>query len=128
MKKMVIYSPDVARSPSPHSHAVTAAGLVFVSGCAGYDNELKLALGDFSAQFRQALANLDAILTTAGSSRRDVVKVTIYLDSRSDFEAMNSIYREFFGSDPDIWPARTTIEARLPRKDFLVEVECVAVA
>ena len=24
------------------------------------------------------------------------------------------------------WPARTTVEARLPRKDFLLEIECVA--
>ncbi|MGQ3226977.1 MAG: RidA family protein [Hydrogenophaga sp.] len=39
---------------------------------------------------------------------------------------MNEIYREFFGNDPQTWPARTTVEARLPRKDFLLEIECVA--
>ena len=32
----------------------------------------------------------------------------------------------FFGNDPQTWPARTTVEARLPRKDFLLEIECVA--
>jgi len=39
---------------------------------------------------------------------------------------MNEVYREFFGNVPMQWPARTTVEARLPRKDFLLEIECVA--
>ena len=30
--------------------------------------------------------------------------------------------------DPAQWPARTTVEARLPRKEFLLEIECVALA
>lgn len=42
------------------------------------------------------------------------------------FEQMNTIDREFFGNDPQQWPARTTVEARLPRGEFLLEIECVA--
>ena len=44
------------------------------------------------------------------------------------FDEMNEIYKEFFGSDQSGWPARTTVEARLPRKDFLLEIDCVAEA
>ncbi|MET4577607.1 RidA family protein [Ottowia thiooxydans] len=128
MLKESIYAPGLARSKSPHAHAVKAAGLVFVSGCAGYDAQLQLALGDFGGQFRQALANVNEILAAAGSSIAKAVKVTVYLDRRADFEEMNAIYKEIFGTDPQSWPARTTVEARLPRKDFLVEVECVAIA
>jgi enamine deaminase RidA (YjgF/YER057c/UK114 family) len=75
---------------------------------------------------RQAMTNLKNILEEAGSSLEGVVKVNIFLDRRADFDEMNEIYREFFGTDPETWPARTTVEARLPRKDFLLEIECVA--
>jgi 2-iminobutanoate/2-iminopropanoate deaminase len=52
--------------------------------------------------------------------------VNIYLDRRADFDEMNEIYKEFFGYEQSQWPARTTVEARLPRKDFLLEIDCVA--
>ena len=57
-----------------------------------------------------------------------IAKVNIYLDRRADFDEMNEIYKEFFGKDQLGWPARTTVEARLPRKDFLLEIDCVAEA
>lgn len=127
MNKQVIYSPRMPRSGSPHCHAVVAGGLVFVSGIPGFDADRRVATGDFAAQMRQALVNVRNILEDAGSSLANVAKVNIYLDNRADFEQMNAIYGEFFGEDPDNWPARTTVEARLPREEFLLEIECVAV-
>lgn len=126
MPKEVIYSPKVTRTKAPHAHAVKTGNLVFVSGCPPYFGEMQLAKGDFPAQMRQALTNVQNILEEAGSSLAQVVKVNIFLDRRADFDEMNEVYRDFFGNDPATWPARTTVEARLPRKDFLVEVECVA--
>jgi reactive intermediate/imine deaminase len=126
MPKQVIYSPKVPRATSPHCHAVKTGNLVFVSGCPPYFGELELAKGDFTAQMHQVMKNLQNILIEAGSSLEQVVKVNVFLDRRADFEEMNKIYREYFGNDPATWPARTTVEARLPRKDFLLEIECVA--
>ncbi|MGB3072336.1 MAG: RidA family protein [Ottowia sp.] len=126
MTKQVIYSPRVTRTKAPHAHAVKTGNLVFVSGCPAYYGEMQLAKGDFSAQMRQCMTNLQNILEDAGSSLAQVVKVNVFLDRRADFDEMNEIYREFFGNDPATWPARTTVEARLPRKDFLLEIECVA--
>jgi reactive intermediate/imine deaminase len=126
MNKTVLYSPHVPRSTSPHSHAVRVGNLVFVSGIPGFDAERRVARGDFAAQMRQCLVNIGHILVEAGATYADVAKVNVFLDQRADFEAMNSIYREFFGNDPATWPARTTVEARLPREDFLLEIECVA--
>ena len=68
------------------------------------------------------------LLEYAGSSIDKIAKVNVYLDRRADFDEMNEIYKEFFGSDQSGWPARTTVEARLPRKDFLLEIDCVAEA
>jgi enamine deaminase RidA (YjgF/YER057c/UK114 family) len=75
---------------------------------------------------RQALKHIKATLEYAGTGVDKIAKVNIYLDRRADFDEMNEIYQEFFGRDSSSWPARTTVEARLPRKDFLLEIDCVA--
>ena len=99
-----------------------------MSGFPGYDEKVQVAKGDFATQMRQALKNVISTLEYAGSSIDKIGKVNIYLDRRADVEELNEIYREFFGNDPSQWPARTTVEARLPRKEFLIEIDCVAEA
>jgi 2-iminobutanoate/2-iminopropanoate deaminase len=126
MARTVIYSPKLPRSKAPHSHAVKIGNLVFVSGWPAYDANLQMAKGDFAAQMRQCLNNVKDTLEAAGSSLDKIAKVNIYLDRRGDIDEMNEIYREFFGNDPMQWPARTTVEARLPRREFLLEIDCVA--
>ena len=49
---------------------------------------------------RQALKNLSAVLGSAGSSLRNVVKVNIFLTTMDDFAAMNEAYDEFFTWEP----------------------------
>jgi 2-iminobutanoate/2-iminopropanoate deaminase len=126
--RTIFNNPALPRSKSPHSNAVRIGGLIFVSGFPGYDDNVQVAKGDFAAQMRQALKHVKATLEYAGSSIEKIGKVNIYLDRRADFDELNEIYKEFFGSDPSQWPARTTVEARLPRKDFLLEIDCVAEA
>jgi 2-iminobutanoate/2-iminopropanoate deaminase len=128
MARTVFNRPDLPRSNYPISNAVKIGNLIFVSGFPGYDENLQVAKGDFAGQMRQALKNLIATLEYAGSSIDKIGKVNIYLDRRADMDELNDIYREFFGNDPSQWPARTTVEARLPRKEFLIEIDCVAEA
>jgi enamine deaminase RidA (YjgF/YER057c/UK114 family) len=105
---------------------VRVGNLIFVSGFPGYDENVQVPKGDFAAQMRLALKNVKATLEYAGSSLEKVAKVNVYLDRRADFDELNEIYKEFFGNEPSQWPARTTVEARLPRKDFLLEIDCIA--
>jgi 2-iminobutanoate/2-iminopropanoate deaminase len=128
MARTVFNRPDLPRSNYPISNAVRIGNLIFVSGFPGYDENVQVAKGDFAAQMRQALKNLIATLEYAGSSIDKIGKVNIYLDRRADIDELNEIYREFFGNDPSQWPARTTVEARLPRREFLIEIDCVAEA
>ena len=128
MARTIINNPALPRSNSPHSNAVNVGGLIFVSGFPGYDAEVQVPKGDFAQQMRLALQHIKATLEYAGSSIDKIAKVNIYLDRRADFDEMNEIYKEFFGKDQLGWPARTTVEARLPRKDFLLEIDCVAEA
>ena len=79
---------------------------------------------DVTAQTKQVLENLGAVLSGAQVSFDQVVKTTIFLKSMADFPKVNEVYATFFKG---VTPARSTIEvARLP-KDVLVEIEAIAV-
>jgi 2-iminobutanoate/2-iminopropanoate deaminase len=72
----------------------------------------------------QVMHGLTALLEAAGSSLDKVVKVNVFLARIRDFPEMNEIYRTYFKEGS--YPARTTIEATMTNKDFLLEIECVA--
>ena len=117
MARTIINNPALPRSKSPHSNAVKVGNLIFVSGFPGYDENVKIPQGDFAQQMRHALQHIKATLEYAGSWIDKIAKVNVYLDRRADFDEMNEIYKEFFGSDQSGWPARTTVEAR-PAQGF----------
>ncbi|WP_346623286.1 RidA family protein [Blastococcus montanus] len=62
-----------------HGTVVPALGLVFTGGQVAWDATGRPVGADLAAQFRQTWANLDAVLEAAGTSRRHVVKETIFL-------------------------------------------------
>ena len=124
MTKQVIMSDRLGKSRVPLSHAVKTGNLVFVSGITPFDSEYRVAKDDFPAQMRQTMENMKAVLEEAGSSLDKVAKVNVILTRTADFQAMNEIYRTYFKEGH--YPARTTIEAKLAGKDFLLEIECVA--
>jgi enamine deaminase RidA (YjgF/YER057c/UK114 family) len=107
------------------SLAVRAGDLLFVSGAGPFDENWQIAKGDFPAQMRAVLADLDRTLARAGTDRSRIVKVNVLLTREEDIPAMNRIYAEWFGAPP--YPARTTAVVKaLPVADFLLEIECVA--
>ena len=109
---------------APYSQAITANGLVFVSGQLGlHPGESTMVDGGITPQTEQVFANLRAILEEAGSSLDQLVKTTVYLQNLDDFGAMNDVYSKYVGNTP---PARATVEvAKLP-SGSLVEIEAIA--
>ena len=98
---------------------------VFLSGMAAIDPATgEPAHGTVAAETRQILTNMGELLEAAGSSLAKVVKVNVLIYSMLEYENMNSVYREFFPTDP---PARTVCGARLIG-GHKVEIECVALA
>jgi 2-iminobutanoate/2-iminopropanoate deaminase len=110
----------------PYSQAIKANGFIFVSGQTAFDPASgKATEGETAKQTERTLENVKAILQAAGSSLDRVVKVGVFLKDMNDFTAMNEVYALYFPANP---PARTTVEvARLPR-DFLVEMDVIALA
>jgi 2-iminobutanoate/2-iminopropanoate deaminase len=110
----------------PYSQSVAAHGLLFIAGQMGIDPKTgKLAEGGVEAEARQALDNLKAISSAAGSTMADILKTTIFLLDFDDFAKVNAIYATYFDGAP---PARSTVEVgRLPM-GAKVEIEAVSLA
>jgi 2-iminobutanoate/2-iminopropanoate deaminase len=105
------------------SGAIVANGFVFTSGMLAIDPATgELAGDDITTQTQQVLANLEAVLTEAGSAMDNVVKATCFLASLDDFQAFNEVYRQAFTSEP---PA--TVEVAALALGALVEIDFVAV-
>ncbi|MBE9016895.1 reactive intermediate/imine deaminase [Chroococcidiopsis sp. CCALA 051] len=119
---------DAAPAPvGPYNQAIAASGqMVFVAGQIPLDPQSGeiIGTGDVTAQTKQVMANLEAILAAAGAKFQDVVKTTVFLKDMNDFAAMNAVYAQHF--DEANAPARACVQvSRLP-KDVLVEIECIA--
>ncbi len=117
--------PEQAPKPlGPYSHGIRSGRWVFTSGTIGNDPASgKLAPGGVQAETRQALLNLSGTLRAGGTSLSRVIKTTVFLTDLGQFGAMNSVYAEFFSSDP---PARSTIQVVALPGGAQVEIEAVA--
>jgi len=123
MVNQAVVSEKLPKSDLPFSHGFRGGNLVFTSGQVGTDPKTGAILEGIEAQTRQALENVEAVLEAAGCSRKDVVKVTVFLADMRDYNAMNKVYGGFF-SKP--YPARSTVEARLANQNMRVEIEAIA--
>ena len=109
----------------PYSQAVQAGDTVYVSGQLPIDPATGAFPGeDITAQTRQSLSNIQAILTEAGMAMTDVVKTTVLLADIADFAAMNEVYATFFSAP---YPARAAFQVAALPKGAKVEIEAVAV-
>jgi 2-iminobutanoate/2-iminopropanoate deaminase len=120
---------DQAPAPvGPYNQAIAATGqMVFVAGQIALDPKTGLIVGeaDVAQQTEQVIANLTAILQSAGATLQDVVKTTVFLADMNDFAVVNAVYAKYF--EEATAPARACVEvARLP-KDVRVEIDCIAV-
>jgi len=121
----LIHTDRAPAAVGPYSQATKANGQVFVSGQLGIiPGEGKLAEG-FKAQTRQALENLKAILTAAGSSLDKVLAVEVFVMDMGRFADLNAIYAEYFSAHK---PARAAIQVAGLPLGGLVEIKCVALA
>lgn len=111
---------------APYSQAISAGGLVFVSGQLSLRLDHAEIVGDSIAeQTEQVFANLRAILEAAGSGLDRLVKTTVYLTDLGDFGGMNEVYARHVGDTP---PARATIEVAALPSGAKVEIEAIALA
>jgi len=122
MRKQAIIPPG-AHTAGPYSPAIRAGDFLFVSGQIPLEEHGELVPGGIEEQTKRCLENLRAVLSAAGASFSDLVKVTIYLTDMGDFAAVNRVYGEYFDLAP---PARACIQVGALPKGARIEVEAIA--
>lgn len=119
---------ETAKAPAaigPYSQAIISGKTLFISGQLPIDPATgEFAGQDIISQTTQVLKNLDAILQTAGTSKENILKTTIFITDISQFPKVNDVYQNFMAGT--VFPARSTIEVSALPKGALIEIELIA--
>ena len=111
----------------PYVQGVDLGSMIITSGQIPVDPKTGSVPEDVSAQARQSLNNVKAIVEAAGLTVGDIVKTTVFVKDLNDFATVNATYEAFFTEHNATFPARSCVEvARLP-KDVKIEIEAIAV-
>jgi enamine deaminase RidA (YjgF/YER057c/UK114 family) len=79
---------------------------------------------DVKGQTKQILDKIDALLAEAGTDKRKLLTVQIWLSDMRFFPEMNSVWDQWVVKDSA--PARATVESRLATPQHLVEIGGIA--
>jgi enamine deaminase RidA (YjgF/YER057c/UK114 family) len=123
MKRVLISSGSTFENEIGYSRAVVQGDWIFVSGTTGFDYATMTISDDLVVQTEQCLRNIAAALEQAGSSMRDVVRVTYVLPDGSEFPKCWPVLKAHFG---DVRPAAMMISAGLADPRMKIEIEVTA--
>ena len=123
MTRRLISSGSSFEQDIGYSRAVVDGDWVFVSGTTGFDYRTMTIAPDIVEQTEQCLQNIESALREAGSSLKDVVRVTYILPDPGLFERCWPVLRRYFG---DVRPAATMIAAGLADPRIKIEIEVTA--
>lgn len=121
--RRLISSGSTFESEMSYSRAVVQGDWIFVSGTTGFDYSTMTIADDVVDQAEQCLRNVAAALEQAGSSLRDVVRVTYVLPDAADFPSCWPVLRRHLG---DVRPAAMMIAAGLADPRMKIEIEVTA--
>lgn len=79
---------------------------------------------DIAGQTRQVLASIDALLTRAGTDKSRILMCQIFIADLAEFDAMNAVWDAWVV--PGHAPPRATVQARLARAEWKVEIVVTA--
>jgi 2-iminobutanoate/2-iminopropanoate deaminase len=126
LERVAVSTPLAPAKLGITSQVVRAGDFVFTAGVMPLEPEkLSLPPGGIAAETHQAMRNLRALLTAAGSSMDRLVQVTVYLRDWADFAEMNAVYVSHL-SPP--YPARACVEVNHIGDDAALEIVAIALA
>src|SRR3989442_5585553 len=125
--------PDYAM-PFVPAMLVEGARYLFLAGCGPvplyhkhpHDPDLERSSfeGGIREQTRRTFENIELVLSAAGATRRNVVRVLIFITDPALQDDFNEVYERYFGQHR---PPRTFVSVpALVHKDMLVEIEVTA--
>jgi enamine deaminase RidA (YjgF/YER057c/UK114 family) len=94
-------------------------GVCYLAGQVAADGS-----ADITGQTQQVLAAIDALLARAGTDKRKLLRVEIFLKDLADFPAMNAAWEAWLPAGEA--PPRATVKAELARPEWRVEMVVTA--
>lgn len=124
MKELVFEHAKAINAHYSPAVVTTDEKAVYVSGQLPIDPVTReMCTGDIREQTREALKNVETILSQAGRDRGHIVRTTAYIDSIDNWDAVNEMYAEFFGERK---PARTIVCVSAIHFGAKIEIDAVA--
>jgi 2-iminobutanoate/2-iminopropanoate deaminase len=119
----VINTQKAPAAIGPYNQAVQKNGILFISGQLGFDLQTGNLADSFEAQTELVFSHLQNILTEAGMTFGNAVKVSVFLKDMGKFPILNEYYKKYF-TEP--YPAREAIEVRDLPKGGDIEISLIA--
>ena len=123
MARKLISSGSTFEKEIGYSRAVVADNWVLVSGTTGFDYSKMTISDDLLEQAEQCFKNIEAALQQAGSSMKDVVRVTYVFPETGDFEKCWPVMRKYLG---DVRPSAMMLTAGLSDPRMKIEIQVTA--
>jgi enamine deaminase RidA (YjgF/YER057c/UK114 family) len=127
---MKILQPQGWAQPRGYANGIAARGtIVMIAGQVGWNAAQQFESDDFTAQAKQALANVVTVLAEAGGRPEHIARMTWYVTDKDEYLAsyrtLAAAYRELMGRH---FPAMTAVEvAGLIEPGARVEIEATAI-
>ena len=123
MTRKLISSGSTFEKEIGYSRAVVVDNWVLVSGTTGFDYSKMSISDDLLEQAEQCFQNIEAALHQAGSSMKEVVRVTYVFPQAEDFEKCWPIMRKYLG---DVRPSAMMLTAGLSDPRMKIEIQVTA--
>jgi enamine deaminase RidA (YjgF/YER057c/UK114 family) len=128
---MRILQPPSWAKPKGFANGIAVKGgtTVYIAGQVGYTGQGEWQAKDFAGQFRQALANILAVLAEAGGKPEHLVRLTWYVLDKQEYlgalRAVGAAYRELMGRH---YPVMAVVQVSgLVEDQARLEIEATAV-
>jgi 2-iminobutanoate/2-iminopropanoate deaminase len=117
---------NFSHAPQPIPAASRVGNIVATGGIYGLDPETGKVPDDLASQTRLMFANLERILTAAGCSFGEVVKMTFWVRNPEARALINPAWLAIF-PDPESRPARHTLQNDHMAANLLIQCDALAV-
>ena len=122
-KQVISQLPERPNLEWNHISVIKAGDFVFTTGRWGGVDDQGKPLKGIEAQTRRCLDNMKELLSAAGATMDDAVKVNILLKNPSDWEKMEETYKSYFIEDA---PVRTLRMVGSSHTEGLIAMDCMS--
>ncbi len=122
--KEVITTGLAPKAVGPYSQGVKVDGWIFVSMQLPLDPQTGMMVeGGTREQTSRIIENIEGVLTEAGASLADLVKMTVYFSDLGEFAILNEVFAYYFSENP---PARAALQAAALPLGATIAIDAIA--